>query len=687
MKFLYPAFLWTLFALAIPLIIHFFNFRRYKTVYFSNVGFLKEIKKESKKKSRLKQILLLIARLLTLFLLILAFAQPYIPVTNQENRNPTQQVAIYIDNSFSMNALSEKGQLLEVARNKAVEICLAYPAGSRFMLFTNDLLPKHQHLLSKEQFIQEVSDIKTSPVTLPLSQIYNRYALSTEDTDNSKFDKNLYFISDFQRNIVDPEAFQKQNIFPYFYPLEANEMANLFIDSCWMEVPAHRLNQEEKLYVRVKNSSNQTYQNLPLTLYMNDTVKSITNFTIEPKNQIIAELQFKNNSSGIQAGRVEISDYPFTHDNSWYLSYFVEPQLQAVILFDNSKSSLEGANYIASLFEEDDFIYAEKMNIQSAQISKLSSFNTIFLCNLSNLSSGLVTEINDLCRKGISVVLFPETGSTFLHNNSLLQKLGANSIVSSDTVSIKISEIDFENNFYRNVFEKRETNPVLPEIKTHFSFEKNIRIPEVALLKFQNQNKALSSIHVENGLFWIFSFPLNKTNESFARDVLFVPTLYNIVLNSVPNQQISNTVGHSVLYDIPQNKTATINDQIQIFNPINNETFLPEKVLAGQNTRLLFGDNIKQAGHFLIKNNNEILSSVAFNYNRNESDLTVYSIDELVELANISAINNLTVITKPESGFSEILDELQNGKSLWKWFLFMAMFFILSEVLIARFMK
>ena len=153
MKFLFPAFLFALFSIAIPIIIHLFSFRRYKTIYFSHVGFLKNIKKESQKKSRLKQILILVARILTLFFLVMAFSQPYVPVDKTMKKQSNQLVAIYIDNSFSMNALSETGQLLERARKKTLEICLAYKQGTKFLLFTNDLLLKHQYLFNREQMI------------------------------------------------------------------------------------------------------------------------------------------------------------------------------------------------------------------------------------------------------------------------------------------------------------------------------------------------------------------------------------------------------------------------------------------------------------------------------------------------------------------------------------------------------
>ncbi|MBK7818939.1 MAG: BatA domain-containing protein [Sphingobacteriaceae bacterium] len=39
MMFVYPLFLWALTAISIPIIIHLFNFRRSKKVYFTNVHF------------------------------------------------------------------------------------------------------------------------------------------------------------------------------------------------------------------------------------------------------------------------------------------------------------------------------------------------------------------------------------------------------------------------------------------------------------------------------------------------------------------------------------------------------------------------------------------------------------------------------------------------------------------------
>ncbi|HZI25620.1 MAG TPA: BatA domain-containing protein, partial [Chryseolinea sp.] len=63
MSFLYPSFLWALLALAIPIIIHLFNFRKTTQVLFSNNRFLKEVKEATTAKRRLKHYLILFSRL------------------------------------------------------------------------------------------------------------------------------------------------------------------------------------------------------------------------------------------------------------------------------------------------------------------------------------------------------------------------------------------------------------------------------------------------------------------------------------------------------------------------------------------------------------------------------------------------------------------------------------------------
>src|ERR1700755_2036961 len=105
MHFLFPAFLFALAALAIPVIVHLFNFRRYQKIYFSNVQFLKEIQEQQSSRRNIKERLIPATRLLALFFLVLAFARPYLSNHNTSKAGAQRVVSIFVDNSYSMQTL------------------------------------------------------------------------------------------------------------------------------------------------------------------------------------------------------------------------------------------------------------------------------------------------------------------------------------------------------------------------------------------------------------------------------------------------------------------------------------------------------------------------------------------------------------------------------------------------------
>ena len=133
MQFLYPGFLWALSALAIPLVLHLFYFRRYKTIYFSNLRFLREVREETSVRNRLRNLLILLARLLALAMLVLAFAQPVLPLRERIEAGQ-RLVSVFVDNSYSMQSFGEELSLFDQARRKAREILLGYGADDRFQL-------------------------------------------------------------------------------------------------------------------------------------------------------------------------------------------------------------------------------------------------------------------------------------------------------------------------------------------------------------------------------------------------------------------------------------------------------------------------------------------------------------------------------------------------------------------------
>src|SRR3569833_225308 len=201
MHFLYPAFLFALFTLAIPVLIHLFNFRRYQKVYFSNVQFLKDVQEQQSHRRNLKERLILASRLLAITFLVLAFARPYIPGNNAANAGKQQVVSVFVDNSYSTQTLNREGSLLDEAKRRAKEIASAYSINDSFQLLTQDYEGKHQRILSREEFDDAVDAVKVSPQNRRLQQIICRQE-SLLDMKKSAV-RSIYLISDFQKDMAD----------------------------------------------------------------------------------------------------------------------------------------------------------------------------------------------------------------------------------------------------------------------------------------------------------------------------------------------------------------------------------------------------------------------------------------------------------------------------------------------------
>lgn len=682
MSFLYPFFLFALFALAIPVIIHFFNFKRHKTVYFSNVQLLKLIRQDSKKKSQLKQLLILISRLLAIAALVIAFSRPYIPRTNKTPTSAQQLVLVYIDNTFSMKAEGEKGPLLEQAKQTAIEIANSYRVGTQFVIQTSDFLPQHQFPLNKEQFIQQITEIKESPHSPKISEVHTRAVQLVNET-NKKLEKNIFILSDFQKNTSDFEAITPDSsVLTYLLPFRSSKTNNLLIDSCWFEVPGRKIGQSEKLFVHISNKSDQAYQNIPVRLTINDSLKAISNISISGNQKTTVELNYTNNSEGIQLCKVELDDYPVIYDNSWFLSYRVLDKLNALGIYNPQNN---GSEYLKNLFADDELITYTEFPENNVQVSQIKNSLCIFLINNQSFSSGFINELSSFVEDGGTLVVFPDHQNDYKDYNALLNKLQIKTIARFDTSSMSISSINYSHELYKDVFKKHEDNADLPVIKGFTVFNDRMENTGTDVLTFRNGKSALTGSTIGLGTVYLFAFPLNAKNYDFVRHILFVPTAYNMVLNSGTRQKYA--------YSLELNDPVFMNQNIQqseikILNHQTKDEFITSARTLGSGRQQIILDVLPlNAGHFLIRDGDQTIQSISFNFSRSESDADFFTDKELQKMMQSGNFKQFQLIDSLNSGVSETLQDYSNGKQFWKHFILLAIIFLMCEMAIIRFWK
>ncbi len=688
MQFVNPFFLLALGTLAIPVLIHLFNFRRFRKVYFTNIRFLQEIQQETKKQSQVRQWLILAARLLALAALVVAFAQPYLPAARQQKKVTGQRaVSIYIDNSFSMDALSAEGKLAEVAKMRALEIVSAYSPSDLFNLVTNDFEGRHQRFVSQEEFTRLVEEVQVSAATKSLWEVVNRQSDLLPETGRNSFD--AYLVSDFQKSTASTTNARPDSSISWFVvPVVSERKDNLFIDTLWFPSPVHQPGLPVRLVVRIRNASVQSLEKVPVKLTINSVQKALTSFTIGPNSTEEITLTYTENDSGIQFGLVEVVDYPIVYDDKFYFSYPVLPSIPVVCINEKESNS-----YLNALFTNDTTVSFINSQVNQLDFGKIFTNSLVILNSPGEIASGLAQELNRYVRNGGHLAIFPPKKGTLVSYNDLAGLLGLAGYGALDTVRQRVSSVNLENELFNGVFEKNAggktvlpDNVDLPVINRHYRLSPGIRSGEETLLRLQDNQPFLLTVPVQKGRVYLFGSPLDDSWSSFPKHMIFVPTLYKIALLSSPTHPLSYIIGENRVVEVPHD---TLNETGVIKLKKQNPAFeiIPEARNSGANLALFLHDQVRDAGFYSVVNGNRILAGISFNFNRKESDLTCFTAGEMEEQMKRQSFRDIHVIKGKKNSVVHEIRQIRQGTPLWKLFIILALLFLAIEIALIRLLK
>ncbi len=682
MQFVNPLFLFGLFAVSVPVIIHLFNFRKYRKVYFTNVRFLQEIRQETQKRSQLRHLIILALRILAISALAIAFAQPYIPVS--KNRKPVaagNTVSIFVDNSFSMEAIGINGSLFEESLRKAREILAAYKASDRFQLLTNDFEGKHQRLVTKEEFLLMLEEVKVSASVRNLSEIISRQDDILKTSGQGV--KTAYIISDFQKSVFgNYSGGTDDSIQRFLLPLKANTQGNIYIDTCWFELPLQQTGQTSLLNVRILNKSESNLEKIPVKLSINGIQKAIATVDLEAGGTGVVGIPFTIYQPGIQQAVVEVTDYPVTYDDKFYLSFDVNSSIKVLTI-----NAAQTSRYLDALFSQDSTILMKNVDEKALDYSSLQNYSLLILNELNSVSSGLAEELKRYITTGGSVVIFPAPDANPDTYNSLLSSIGCPVYMAADTADTRVTTINEADPVFRNVFEKqtgeKPQNLDLPVVSMYYPIASKAISLTVSIMKMLNGRDFLTMTTSGSGKVYQFAVPLQDAFSNFQRQALFVPSIYNIALNSRAPGILYSIVGKDQA--IWLNTPYPAGEQVlKLKSQIDNFEVIPEIHRMGNGINIFERGQVKSAGNYQLYAGTNPVAGLSFNYNRSESDLDCLGKDQLKEMVDKAKMSGMSILETKNKPVNQLLDEINHGISLWKWFVVMALVCLLAESILLR---
>ncbi len=682
MKFLYPEFLWAFAVLLIPIIIHLFNFKRYKTHYFSSLQFIRHVDEQTKSTQKLKHYLILASRLLAFICAVLAFAQPYLPNADTEDLKKENIVMIYVDNSFSMQARGVEGELLSSAKETAQSIVEKAPKGTNFIVGTNEMSGVEQRRINRIDALDKIDKIDYSPLTRTLDEIIDWKAQTIKkiDIDAEESFVQSVILSDFQRHKTEKKALLKLSNFE-FHPVQLipEETANIYIDSVWFSSPIRKAGEKHELNIRIFNTSEQDLKNVEVTVAVDRFKKSFYT-DIPAKGKKETSLTYSDKTVGWKAGKVTVADEHVIFDDTYYLSYEVKEHANILVL--NGEDAISNVGIVLGL---ESYYVVEENAISAITLDNFKNKDLVIINGANNISSGVINYLTEFNENGGSLGLFPGKNPEKSAWNQLLGRLKLPLMGTKINSGTLIKSLNYDDPFIRDVVSNKSERLNLPSVVSCYQPIVGGGSNFKTLITMQN-GLPLLAYSKPKGTAYMFYSAIHPDYGVFASDALFSTCILRMSELSQRAQPIALTIGSESTYPIFAEQRGE-----EVIHLAKDELdFIPQTVSRSGISYISLSqfDKFEQlfAGNYTIKTSKK-LGDLSLNYDRKESKLEYLSEAEIKTNFINRGAKNITFAAV--DGVNSPIGDLSIDKpfSYWKLFLILTLIFIISEMLLVRFWK
>lgn len=632
-------FLWFLFFVSVPVLVHLFSFRRAKRALFTNVRFIKLVSTETKSKARLKQLLVLSCRILAFTFLILAFIASFVRFDGDDLLVSDSLGGIYLDNSVGAVGDGIVDQTMTVSD-------ILEKDDFRFATFlTNDFSPFSNRARAVGEIKEELSSLSISYAKRELSEILAR---NVQGSDN-------YLISDFAQASLDEMYSIKEDSLRRYHLFVTKDgfSRNAYIDSVWVEkdledyqsnilkcVLGHSTNMKDAdVVVRLLDSNGNQVSSVVKKLRDNPLIT----FTLP----VLDKEAFY---------RIQLTGDDAAYDNDFY--FVVNGSFRPrILLLSESRNS-----YLNSVFGNDelfDFVITSPSEID---YELLKSVDLLVINDFVQFPEGLVEQ-------GIresSILIFP-SDSIDIENYSSKWALSFNRNDRAESQQLEL----VQGNLLLDGAYKIDDEIVLPRAVKRY----DVQGPHERLLVLRDGSTFFGK-SLDRSLYFFLS-PLQDDYTELPKHSLFLPIMYRIAEMSAK--------GDIGLFSYPGDFLEIAGFSAETPPKITSENveLIPEFSLKNQKGLLKIPNDLPP-GFYHVLQGEDTIRSFGINIPKDESINEGPSFNEIENFFSESSHVNVisSVASKEGSGLSS-----EDGNHLWKYALILAVMFMLVETLFHRYLK
>jgi hypothetical protein len=710
MTFLNPAVLVGLLAAAIPIVLHLLNLRKLRTVEFSTLTFLKELQKTRIRRIKIRQWLLLLLRTLLVVALVMAFARPTLegPLAGAVGERARTTAVIIIDDSYSMTALDSHGELLQQAKQAALDMSDVLNDGDEAYLLRLSNAASYgteeppRPFRSILQLRSAINEIKPSYRTVPLEDALRSVASILGASTH--LNKEVYLISDFQRGIIEPSSAAQEQLFHEtvrIFPvrLGARRLHNLGIDT--VRIPNTLLEVGKQVIVQatIRNESGEAVRNYVVGLFINGARAAQRTVDIQAGSTAEVEFTILPRSPGWLTGIVELEPDDLEFDNRRYVALRIPERIRVLLV--GTPSDLR---YLRLALETRSANNQTALQVREVLPERLSAndmadADVVLFSNPGSLTTTQSDRLNAFVRTGGGLIVFPgsRTQPESFRNSfsdplnlallTAIERTGQ-PVPPEDVVAhFEIDEVDLRHPLFHGMFEEPAQPP-----RGRTSTQRMLESPvitaagrytatpgAIAVMRLSNGAPFLLDQPVENGRVLLYAISATTDWSNFPLKGLFVPLVHRSV--SYAGQQGTQLQEYRIGDEVVVRSRSGSGGWI-VRSPEAIETML-QPTLTGSERRVRF-TGTESPGFYVFKQGMDTAHIAPVNIHPAESRTIPAREEDVNRLFDRLGIEASQLHPASAAALQERVVQARFGTELRKHFLLAALFLAIAEMLIAR---
>ena len=674
MSFLYPKMLWGLFAVLIPLLIHFFHSRNIVKVDFSSIFYLTELKNTSIKKLKTINWLLTLIRMAIIFTLILMFATPI--VKNNSLWIPSKKEAlalVFIDNSASMSLEIDGESLLEQSLKKVSKIVSTYSGSVELKVFQTN---PQKMIFSK--FVKNIdfSDLNE----IKINQSYGQDSIWTyvnsilKNVKTESANKECFILSDFSSY---PDTLFESGLDDWQFYFFENDKSdeNISIKSVVSKNQIKLQNQDIDFVIKVENMGYDKINNVPIEITLDEKRMGQIAASFEEKEVKDFLFRILPPRPGILNGNVSIGSDIFKIDNNQTFEISIPEKFNCKIISNSKKNSKTYERILNSINGNTSFIEFDVYTLNRFSRIDLSDTDVLIVADAVNFTPRAIESLKRYLKAGGSIIWF--SGENYgklkaqtISNLSLPKLIETVDLKNKSFLNVKIEDRD--NEIFQNL-NMRDIRDYFPKIFKYNSLEINFK--DKMILSMGKNIPFLLNLDSKLGSIYLFTSPLELSWNDFSLKGILIPVIYRMIAIS------SNDETNISPVKINEEKLIKIKNQDLNSNWIL-KTPSQEKILLvpDYKNQVLIINQTNELGSYSVYSNDVLFTSFSTLLSPREYPSS-YSYKRKIN-EKISNLNYKWIDKK--SNIKETISSNRHGMSLWRFFLLFAIILYIIESFLSR---